>query len=359
MTGSDLLIQKIQAALQRREELGEQLASLEVIADPERLRAVAREHSELERLAGVGSEYLKLCDELQQASELSDSAEDEELREMAQAEAEELEGRIAELEAEVRELLAPRDPLDDRAAVIEIRAGTGGDEAGLFAADLYRMYSRYAEKQGWRIELLSTSEGMLGGLKEVAFVVRGKNAFGTLRNESGVHRVQRVPETESQGRIHTSAATVAVLPEAEDVDVELKSEDLKVDVYRSSGPGGQSVNTTDSAVRITHVPTGVVVTCQDEKSQHKNKARALKVLRSRLLDLKIAEQEAERARERRTQVGTGDRSAKIRTYNFPQSRVTDHRIGLTLHRLQEILDGNLEDLLRELRLARREERLSA
>jgi peptide chain release factor 1 len=255
--------------------------------------------------------------------------------------------------------LTPKDPLDDRAAVIEIRAGTGGDEAGLFAADLHRMYTRYAEKHGWKIELLSTSEGTLGGVKEVAFVVRGKNAYGTLRYESGVHRVQRVPETESQGRIHTSAATVAVLPEAEDVDVEIKPDEIKVDVYRSSGPGGQSVNTTDSAVRITHVPTGLVVTCQDEKSQHKNKARAMKVLRSRLLDLRVAEQEAERAAARKNQVGTGDRSAKIRTYNFPQNRVTDHRIELTLHRLPEIMDGNLDDLLRELRLARREERLSA
>ncbi|UCF21007.1 MAG: peptide chain release factor 1 [Gemmatimonadota bacterium] len=335
------------------------LASPEVIADPERLRSLGQEYAGLERVCITGREYLKVSDELKQARDLSRSGEDEELRELAQAEVAELEDRIGGLESEVRDLLAPRDPLDDRAAVIEIRAGTGGDEAGLFAADLFRMYSRYAESQGWKVEVLSTSQGVLGGLKEIAFVVRGKNAYGTLRYESGVHRVQRVPETESQGRIHTSAATVAVLPEAEEVDIEINSEDLKIDVYRSSGPGGQSVNTTDSAVRITHIPTGLVVTCQDEKSQHKNKARALKVLRSRLLDQKIAEQEAERAAERRLQVGTGDRSAKIRTYNFPQSRVTDHRIGLTLHRLSEILDGDLRDLVRELRLARREERLSA
>jgi peptide chain release factor 1 len=359
MTSSDRLREKVQAAVARREELGQQLASPEVISDPERLRELAREHSGLERLAEVGAELLKLDDELEQARELAASAEDHDMRELARAEEVELGEKIGRLEAEARDLLTPKDPLDDRAAVIEIRAGTGGDEAGLFAADLYRMYTRYAEKHGWKIELLSTSEGTLGGVKEVAFVVRGKNAYGTLRYESGVHRVQRVPETESQGRIHTSAATVAVLPEAEDVDVEIKPEEIKVDVYRSSGPGGQSVNTTDSAVRITHSPTGLVVTCQDEKSQHKNKARALKVLRSRLLDLRIAEQEAERAAQRRTQVGTGDRSAKIRTYNFPQSRVTDHRIGLTLHRLPEIMDGNLDDLLRELRLARREERLSA
>ncbi len=359
MTATELLKERVKAALERREELARQLASPEVIGRPEKLRTVAQEHASLERLAEVGGEYLKRLDELGQAREMAESAEDRELRSLARAEVEELEERIRRLERELEELLAPRDPLDDRAAVIEIRAGTGGDEAGLFAADLFRMYTRYAEKRGWRVEVLSTSEGALGGFKEVVFVVRGKDAYGTLRNESGVHRVQRVPETESQGRIHTSAATVAVLPEAEEVDVEIRPEDLKIDVFRSSGPGGQSVNMTDSAVRITHIPTGLVVTCQDEKSQHKNKARALKVLRSRLLDRKIAEQEAQRARERRMQVGTGDRSAKIRTYNFPQGRVTDHRIGLTLHRLQEILDGELDDLLRALRTARREERLSA
>jgi peptide chain release factor 1 len=359
MTGSNRVAEKVKAAIERREELGRQLASPEVIADLQQLRELGQEYAGLEQIVAVGGVYLQLETELQEVRELSDTAEEEELRELARAEAVELEERISQLENDVQELLTPRDPLDDRAAVIEIRAGTGGDEAGLFAADLYRMYSRFAEAQGWKIEVLTTSEGVLGGVKEVVFVVRGKNAYGNLRYESGVHRVQRVPETESQGRIHTSAATVAVLPEAEDVDVEVSPEDLKIDVFRSSGPGGQSVNTTDSAVRITHIPTGLVVTCQDEKSQHKNKARALKVLRSRLLDAMIAEQEAERAAERRMQVGTGDRSAKIRTYNFPQSRVTDHRIGLTLHRLPEILDGYLDDLLRELKLARREERLSA
>ncbi len=359
MTTLERLQEKIEAAIARREELGRKLASPDVIAEPDRLRLVAQEYAGLERIAEVGLQLRKLRDELQQARELSEKAEEAELRDLALAEVEQLGERIVRLEAEAQELLIPHDPLDDRAAVIEIRAGTGGDEAGLFAADLYRMYKRFAEKEGWKIETLSTSEGVLGGIKEVAFLVRGKHAFGKLRYESGVHRVQRVPETESQGRIHTSAATVAVLPEAEEVDVQIDPEDLKIDVFRSSGPGGQSVNTTDSAVRITHVPTGLVVTCQDEKSQHKNKARALKVLRSRLLDLKIAEQEAERAQERRQQIGTGDRSAKIRTYNFPQGRVTDHRIGLTLHRLQEILDGDLDELLRELSLARREERLSA
>jgi peptide chain release factor 1 len=359
MSRDEQLRDKIRAAIERREELGHQLADPAVIADSDKLRQIAQEHSGLEDIAATGAELFKLDDELEQAVEVSEIADDKELGELARAETEELGERIAALEIEARDLLIPKDPLDDRAAVIEIRAGTGGDEAGLFAADLYRMYSRFADKNNWKVEVLSTSEGTLGGLKEIVFVVRGKNVYGALRYESGVHRVQRVPETESQGRIHTSAASVAVLPEAEDVDVAVSQEDLKIDVFRSSGPGGQSVNTTDSAVRITHAPTGLVVTCQDEKSQHKNKARAMKVLRSRLLDLKIAEQEAERAAERRSQISTGDRSAKIRTYNFPQSRVTDHRIGLTLHRLQEVLDGDLDDVVRELRLARREERLSA
>ena len=330
-----------------------------MISNPTQLRHIAQEHATLERIAEVGAQVAKLDEELRQARELSESTEDDDLAELARSEIESLESTIADLEAEARDLLTPKDPLDDRQAVIEIRAGTGGDEAGLFASDLFRMYTRFAEGNGWKTEILSRSEGTLGGLKEIIFTVKGKDAYGTLRYESGVHRVQRVPETESQGRIHTSAASVAVLPEAEDVDVEINPEDLKIDVYRSSGPGGQSVNTTDSAVRVTHTPTGLVVTCQDEKSQHKNKAKAMKVLRSRLLDMMIAEQESERARERRLQIGTGDRSAKIRTYNFPQGRVTDHRISLTLYRLQEILGGDLDEILRELRLARRAERLSA
>ena len=359
MTPSDRLREKIDEAVERREQLADQLASPEVISNPTQLRHIAQEHATLERIAEVGAQVAKLDEELRQARELSESTEDDELAELARFEIESLESTIADLEAEARDLLTPKDPLDDRQAVIEIRAGTGGDEAGLFASDLFRMYTRFAEGNGWKTEILSRSEGTLGGLKEIIFTVKGKDAYGTLRYESGVHRVQRVPETESQGRIHTSAASVAVLPEAEDVDVEINPEDLKIDVYRSSGPGGQSVNTTDSAVRVTHTPTGLVVTCQDEKSQHKNKAKAMKVLRSRLLDMMIAEQESERARERRLQIGTGDRSAKIRTYNFPQGRVTDHRISLTLYRLQEILGGDLDEILHELRLARRAERLSA
>ena len=283
--------------------------------------------------------------------------DDLELRELAQDEVTELEQRFEDLALRVRELFLPKDPMEDRPAVVEVRAGSGGDEAGLFASDLMRMYMRYAERQGWSVELMSVSEGIPGSIKETIFIVRGRGVYGKLRWESGVHRVQRVPVTESQGRIHTSAASVAVLPEAEEVDVHIDESDLRIDVFRSSGPGGQSVNTTDSAVRITHLPSGLVVSCQDEKSQHKNKAKGLKVLRSRLLDLKIAELEAVRARERKTQIGTGDRSAKIRTYNFPQGRVTDHRIGLTLHQLPAVMGGEMDELITALQQAEQEERL--
>jgi len=351
--------ERVQEVVRRFAELEKRLADPAVLSDPEKLRSVAQEHAELAPIAAAGERYLRVKAQLAEAREVERTSDDAELVELARAEIEALEAEASALAEQVRRMLVPRDPLADRAAVVEIRAGTGGDEAGLFAGDLFRMYTRYAEHRGWKVELVHVSEGELGGYKEVVFVVRGKDAYGDLRNESGVHRVQRVPVTESQGRIHTSAATVAVLPEAEEVDIEIRDEDLRIDVYRSSGPGGQSVNTTDSAVRITHIPTGIVVTCQDEKSQHKNKAKALKVLRSRLLDMKIAEQEAERARERRAQVGTGDRSAKIRTYNFPQGRVTDHRIGLTLYRLQEVLDGDLDELIEALKLAREAEQLEA
>ncbi len=349
---------RLEQALERYRELNRQLAEPEVLASPQRLREVAQEHAELAPLASAAEELVVVRSQLAEARELVHSGGDAELVELAESEVVELAGREAELLEEVKLLLVPRDPLADRAAVVEVRAGTGGDEAALFAGDLVRMYLRYAEKRGWSTETLSASEGEVGGFREASFVVRGRDAYGDLRSESGVHRVQRVPETESQGRIHTSAATVAVLPEAEEVDVEIRDEDLRVDVFRSSGPGGQSVNTTDSAVRITHIPTGVVVSCQDEKSQHKNKAKALKVLRSRLLDARLAEQEAERSRDRKLQVGTGDRSAKIRTYNFPQGRVTDHRINLTLYKLQDIMDGDLDDLVDTLRVARESERLA-
>ena len=354
----DTLEGRLREAAERYEALARRMAEPEVLSDMALLRDLAREHSALEPVARAAERHFKLLDDLRQAREVAADS-DGELAEMAAAEVADLEAEREGTREELRRLLVPKDPLDDRPAVVEIRAGTGGDEAALFAADLYRMYARFAQDSGWGVELISTSEGVLGGLKEIVFVVRGSDAYGRLRYESGVHRVQRVPETESQGRLHTSAATVAVLPEAEEVDIEIDPADLKIDVFRSSGPGGQSVNTTDSAVRITHAPTGLVVSCQDEKSQHKNKARALKVLRSRLLDRLVAEQEAERARERRTQVGTGDRSMKIRTYNFPQNRVTDHRIHFTSHRLEAILAGDLDEVVEALRLAGTEERMAA
>ena len=350
---------RVTELVERHRRLSEQLGEPAVLADRAKLRDLGREHAELEAVVAAATELERVRQELAQAREIAGSTEDRELGELAEAEVDALESQEAELAAGLLQLITPKDPLADRAAVVEIRAGTGGDEAGLFAADLFRMYTRYAERRGWKVEMIHLSEGERGAYKEAVFVVRGQHAYGDLRNESGVHRVQRVPVTESQGRIHTSAATVAVLPEVEDVDIAIRDDELRVDVYRSSGPGGQSVNTTDSAVRITHLPSGLVVTCQDEKSQHKNKAKALQVLRSRLFDLKLAEQEAERSRARKAQVGTGDRSAKIRTYNFPQSRVTDHRIGLTLHRLPEILNGDLDELILALKHAREAERLES
>ena len=307
---------------------------------------------------GLADRLEKNESELTQARELV-SIEDAEMAAEARKEVATLEQSIATLEERIKPMLIPHDPLDERNAIVEIRAGTGGDEAALFAADLHRMYTRYIEGRRWKPEVISMSEGTLGGIKEVIFKVSAAGAFGVLRWESGVHRVQRVPETENQGRIHTSAATVAVLPEAEEVDVKIEDKDLRIDVFRSSGPGGQSVNTTDSAVRITHLPTGLVVSQQDQKSQLQNRAKAMEILRARLLDMRISEQEAQRARMRRTQVGTGDRSAKIRTYNYPQSRVTDHRIGFTTHNLQAVMDGDIEPLIDALKLADVEERLSA
>jgi peptide chain release factor 1 len=295
--------------------------------------------------------------EIQSTREMLRDKLDSELRELAEAELASLEEDKSSLEEKLKVLLLPSDPLDEKNVIMEIRAGTGGDEAALFAGDLFRMYSRYAERNGWQIESMSSNPTELGGFKEAIVMISGDRVYSRLKYESGVHRVQRVPETEASGRIHTSAATVAVLPEAEDVDIEIDPNDLRVDVFRSSGHGGQSVNTTDSAVRITHIPTGMVVTCQDEKSQHKNKDKALKVLRARLLDQLMEEQEAGIAETRKTQVGSGDRSERIRTYNFPQSRVTDHRIGLTTHRLTEFLDGDLDEMIEALIVSAQSERL--
>jgi peptide chain release factor 1 len=353
------LDERLSEVERRFAEVDQALTDPDVLSSPDKLKQFGRERSHLGPLVEASRALRTAIREHADALAMLEESDEADLTALAEEEVAALERRIGEVSARVRELLIPRDPLADRAAVVEIRAGTGGDEAGLFAADLMRMYRHLAERQGWKVDMMSVSEGIPGSIKEVIFTVHGTGVYGRLRYESGVHRVQRVPETESQGRIHTSAATVAVLPEAEEVDVQIDAQDLRIDVFRSSGPGGQSVNTTDSAVRITHIPSGLVVSCQDEKSQHKNKAKALKVLRSRLLDRKIAEHEAERARERKSQVGTGDRSAKIRTYNYPQGRVTDHRIGLTLYRLPEVLDGDLDELITALRLAEEEERLEA
>ena len=338
-------------ATDRLKELYTLLADPQVIADSAYFQSLAREHSHVEEIVRLWQELEDARSLRHEAKEIVETSRDEELIELAKAELSENEEKIEQLHHSLNSLLVPRDPDDSRNTIVEIRSGTGGEEACLFAADLFRMYSRYAERQGWGVELMSSSPSDLGGFKEVIFLVTGEDVYGRFRFESGVHRVQRVPETEAQGRLHTSAASVVVLPEAKEVDVELDPEELRVDVFRSSGPGGQSVNTTDSAVRITHLPTGLVVSCQDEKSQHKNKAKALKILRSRLLERLRGEQAAEEAAERRNMVAGGDRSAKIRTYNFPQNRLTDHRIKLTLYNLQEILDGDLDGVMEAIRLA--------
>jgi peptide chain release factor 1 len=345
---------RLRQALQRAEEVADALADPAIARDSAKLRSLGREHARLMPLVRAAERLARLRDELEQARELATEA-DPELVALASVDLERLPPEITQVEAELHDLLLPRDPHDDRDAILELRAGTGGDEASLFCGDLYRMYERFAGRHHLTWEPISISDGNLGGLKEAVVAVRGADAFGLLRRESGVHRVQRVPATETQGRIHTSAATVAVLPEAEEVDVRIEPTDLRIDVFRSSGPRGLSVNTTDSAVRITHLPTGVVVQQQDQKSQLQNKLKAMEVLRARLLDRMIAEQEAARSQERRAMVGTGDRSGKIRTYNFPQSRVTDHRINFSVHNLADVMNGNLDDLIDAVRLASREE----
>jgi peptide chain release factor 1 len=349
---------RLRQALLQAEEVAAALANPGVGKDPEKLRSLGREHTRLAPIVRLAERLTRLQDELEQARSLAEEP-DPELVALAREDVARLSAEISEITTELHELLLPRDPHDDRDAIIEIRAGTGGDEAALFGADLYRMYQRYSERHGLSWEPISVSEGTLGGIKEAIVAVRGPEAYGLLRRESGVHRVQRVPATETQGRIHTSAATVAVLPEAEEVDIKIEPQDLKIDVFRSSGPGGQSVNTTDSAVRITHLPTGVVVSQQDQKSQLQNKIKAMEVLRARLFDRMLAEQEAARSRDRRSMVGTGDRSAKIRTYNFPQSRITDHRINLSVHNLNDVLNGGLDEMVDALRMASRQEMIDA
>lgn len=351
------MIDKVEQILRRVAEIDELLASPAVSANVTQATPLLKEAKELSPLAEAGREYLRVVRELEGARELvrgSDAA----MREMAAMEATELEQQVLQIEEDLRTLLLPRDPADERNAILEIRAGTGGEEAALFAGDLFRMYSRYCETLRWKLEIASMTEAEAGGIKEVVAEIKGQNAFGLLKWESGVHRVQRVPVTESQGRIHTSAASVAVLPEAEETDVEVKATDLKIDVYRSSGAGGQHVNTTDSAVRITHLPTGLVVAIQDERSQIKNRAKAMKVLTSRLLQMRRDEDASKVAAERKSQIGSGDRSEKIRTYNYPQNRVTDHRINLTLYKLDRVMEGDIGELIEALRLADRAEKLS-
>lgn len=352
------MFEKLEAIKKRYEELSAEISKSEVIANQELWRKLMKEHADLEEIVQAYEAYLSLQTELSDVREMAKSAEDAELREMAQEESASLEEKLQKAEETLKFLLIPKDPNDGKNVILEIRAGTGGEEASLFGADLLRMYQRYAERHGMKMETLSSNMTELGGVKEVVVLISGKNAYSRLKYESGVHRVQRVPETESGGRIHTSAATVAVLPEAEEVDVKINPGDLRIDIYRAGGHGGQGVNTTDSAIRITHLPTGLVVTCQDERSQLKNKERAMKVLMSKLYDNAISQVENEQAENRRSMVGSGDRSERIRTYNFPQSRVTDHRIGLTLYKLEAFLDGDMDEVIDALILNAKEKSLS-
>lgn len=340
--------EKVKAIVAQYQELTEKMAHPEVIQDLSRYRSYAQTIAEIEPIVEKYEEYERVERELEEDRALLRTERDPELRELLEEEIARLRDRHAQLEEELKLMLLPKDPRDEKNTLVEIRAGTGGDEAALFVADLFRMYTRFAERHGFRVEVMDASPTELGGFKEIIFAVEGKGAYSKFKFESGVHRVQRVPVTEASGRIHTSTATVAVLPEADEVEVVIRPEDIRVEIFRASGPGGQHVNTTDSAVRITHLPTGIVVTCQDERSQHKNKAKALRILRARLLELEQRAQKEAIDRERRAQIGTGERSERIRTYNFPQNRVTDHRINLTLYRLESILDGDLDEIIEAL-----------
>jgi peptide chain release factor 1 len=351
------MLEKLQEVKKRYQELEKALSDPEVISNSALFQEYAKEHSELSPLVALFDEYNSVVKDISDTRELMEAEDDEEFVQMAQEELSNLSKKKELLENKLKLTLIPKDPNEGKNIIVEIRAGTGGDESGLFAAELFRMYGKYATQHNWKVDVISSHATGVGGFKEVIFSMEGKNAYTYLKYESGVHRVQRVPVTESGGRIHTSAVTVAILPEAEEVEVEIDQEDLRIDFFRSSGPGGQSVNTTDSAVRITHIPTGIVVSCQDEKSQHKNRAKAMKVLRARLLDQMQSEQDAQRAQERRIQIGTGDRSEKIRTYNFPQNRVTDHRIGFTLYKLESVMEGDLDEIVEALMTADQNERL--
>ena len=352
-----MLLEKLAFTENKYEELSAKISDPSVMANQAEWRKLCKEHAELEILVNVYREYKGVIDELEADKEMLEEEKDKEMRDMLQDEISELTSKQEELENKIQILLLPKDPNDDKNVFLEIRAGAGGEEAALFAYSLFRMYSRYAEKNRWQVEIMSVNETDLGGFKEVVCMIKGHGAYSKLKYESGVHRVQRVPDTESSGRIHTSTVTVAVLPEVDDVEIEINDKDLKIDVYRASGNGGQCVNTTDSAVRITHLPTGMVVTCQDEKSQLKNKEKAMKVLRARLFEQAEAERNAGIAEDRRSQVGTGDRSERIRTYNYPQGRVTDHRIGLTLYKLESFLDGDIDEVLNALITADQSEKM--
>jgi len=338
------MLDKLSGVEERFDKLEGLLSDPEVIKDQQAYKHYSMEHAELSKIVSVFRKYKQVAEDIEGSKDLLKEG-DEEIKELAREDIQSSTERLKELEGDLRWLLIPKDPNDEKNVVLEIRAGTGGEEAGLFAADLFKMYSKYAESIGWKVEILSSHATGVGGLKEIIALIKGKGAYSSLKYESGTHRVQRVPVTESQGRIHTSAVTVAVLPEAEEVDVKIEPDEIRVDVFRSTGPGGQSVNTTDSAVRITHLPTGVVVSCQDEKSQHKNRAKAMKVLRARLYEKMLSEQNEKISADRKSQVGTGDRSERIRTYNFPQGRISDHRIGLTLYKLESVLEGGIGEII--------------
>lgn len=339
------MFKELEEIVKEYQNLNQQLSKPEIITNQEQFQKLAKRHSEIARMAQLYIEYKKIEEEILENEQLRKEEKDPELREMIDEEIDLLEQRKDKIKESLQELMNPEDPRNKKNIIVEIRAGAGGEEAALFVSDLFRMYSRFAERKHWKVEVMNSNPTEIGGFKEIIFGISGKNVFGALKQESGVHRVQRIPITESGGRIHTSTATVAILPEAEEIEMEINPNDLKIDRFRSTGPGGQSVNTTDSAIRITHLPTGIVVTCQDEKSQHKNKDKALKILRARLLDRLQQEKNKEIEQQRKKQVGTGDRSERIRTYNFPQNRVTDHRLNVSFYNLEEILDGNLFDLI--------------